>query len=116
MYENREQNDDIVQESSTTERRSNFGFPPWLCQRGKTPSQFLRLAWHFVSLALFIQGHLIDRILTHFWWILVGRPPLLQPPWPTQTSRAGYDSRALQTKKIIHTYNADPNLNKMAVS
>ena len=33
---------------------------------------------------------------------LVGRPPLLQP-WPTQTSRAGYGSRALQTKKIILT-------------
>ena len=54
--------------------------------------------WHFVSLALFIQGRLIDRILAYFWWILVGRPPLLQP-WPTQTSRAGYGSRALQTKK-----------------
>ena len=45
---------------------------------------------------------------------LVGRSPLLQP-WPTQTSRAGYGSRALQTKKN-HTNNADPNLNKMAVS
>ena len=45
---------------------------------------------------------------------LVGRPPLLQP-WPTQTSRAGYGSRALQTKKN-HTNEADPNLNKMAVS
>ena len=37
---------------------------------------------------------------------LVGRPPLLQP-WPTQTSRAGYGSRALQTQKK-YTYDADP--------
>ena len=39
--------------------------------------------------------------------LLVGRPPLLQP-WPTQTSRAGYGSRALQTKKN-HTYDPDPS-------
>ena len=39
--------------------------------------------------------------------LLVGRPPLLQP-WPTQTSRAGYGSRALQTKKN-HTNKADPS-------
>ena len=69
-YEDRKQNDDIVRESSTTVRTSNFGFPPvGFANGGKTPPEFA--PWHFVSLALFIQGRLIDKILAHFWWILV---------------------------------------------
>ena len=46
-----------------------FGFPPVGFANGGKPRQFA--PWHFVSLALFIQGRLIDRILAHFWWILV---------------------------------------------
>ena len=51
--EDRVQNDDIVRESSTNVRRSNFGFPPWLCQWGKTAPP-VSAFWRFVSLAVFV--------------------------------------------------------------
>ena len=48
-------------------------FPLLALPTGENPAS-LPLPWHFISLALFIQGRLIDRILAHFWWILVLRP------------------------------------------
>ena len=44
-------------------------FSPLALPTGENPGQFA--PWRFVSLAHFIQGHLIDRILAHFRWILV---------------------------------------------
>ena len=51
--------------------------------------------WHFVSLALFIQGRLIDRILAHFWWILV-EPPSPQEFAPLHNQAVGRVPRPLK--------------------
>ena len=97
MYENREQNDDIVQESSTTGRRSNFGFPP-------PPASFCALlGTSFLLLALFIQDHLIDRILAHFWWILV-EPPSPQEFAPLHSQAVGRVPRPLKIKPSHDMY------------
>ena len=68
------------------------GFPPWLCQRGKTPIA-LRLGASFRL--RFVRKVVIDTILAHFWWILV-EPPSPQEFAPLHSQAVGGAPRPLE--------------------
>ena len=89
--------DEIVQESSTTVRRSKSGFSPLALPMGENPHHFAPWSASFRLRFAYLRRVIIDRILAHFCWILVGRPPLLKP-WPTTR----YHPRQVRHARLSH--------------